>query len=429
MTTQYEFPRVGHVVDPGSAGLPVEDAVEVVTLPYGRLLVLADPMPGAAPRSGATAVDALVRYLADARLDETLPESVRNLLFQGFIAANAAVVSARVPEGTPGMATSVVAVLVVEERAYVASAGVGRLFLVRDGQCTAVTRPATPMPEGEEPPPLPPGTVDVSVASPLGLSQDLVPDIMPTSVRFQEGDVLVLASDGLLDVVNLEDIGRISLDGPAEVAAIKLVELARQRRGEDNISVIVFQHSRIAPPTLKMQVPLPQTDGGRRRLQLAVVGGVLLILVAALLIAAPWRSSDSVKSDADAPAAPHSKSIPKEPVTDRPVVSPVAPKQEVVRAPDPAPWAEPGRPAEKPKVKKPPIPVKRTEKVEKLELEPPVPMKPQAGKKKQAESALPTSGKGGQESKEPANLAPKSQKLGKGGALTAGGAKDEAKAK
>jgi serine/threonine protein phosphatase PrpC len=373
MTMTGEFPRVGHVVDPGAGGMPLEDAVEVVTLPYGRLLVLADPLPGAAPRGGATAVDALVHYLADARLEEALPEAVRNLLFQGFQAANMALLSAPAVEGYTGMAASFVATLVVDERAYVASAGVARLFLVRDGKCVSVTREPMPMPEGEEPPPLPPGAVSGVAASPLGLSQGFVPDILPTSIRLQAGDILVLASDGLLDVVAPEDVARVAVDGPAEVAAIKLVELARQRKGEDNISVVLFQHSPLAQQTVKLRLPPMSGAEQRRKLQYAAIGGVLLFLVVALILAAPWKPADRENLKPVEPVGTPSVQQAPVPEAEEPTVQPPAP----IEMEEPAPWAEPEpsklRPEESAGISPSP-----DEEEEKLDLEPPVPLKAKA---------------------------------------------------
>lgn len=386
MTMNGEYPRVGHVVDPGTAGLPVEDAVEVVALPFGRLLVLADALPGATPRGGAAAVDALVRYLAEARLDEALPEAVRNLLFQAFQAANQALLSAPSQEGFTGMAASLVAALIVDERAYVASAGVGRLFLVRDGRCVSVTREPMPMPEGEEPPPLPPGAVSGVAASPLGLSQEFVPEILPTSIRFQAGDALVLASDGLLDVVGDDDIARVAVDGPAEVAAIKLVELARQRRSGDNVSVVLFQHSPLGQQTVNVRVPASSTDDRRRKLQFAAIGGVLLFLAVALLLAAPWKKADPDNfKPVESVGTPAAQAPPQPAPVDAYIAAPIPAEEDVIATPEPVP---------EPKV------VERLEprleeqepaqEEEKLELEPPVPI----AKPKEKKSASPA-GKGG----------------------------------
>jgi protein phosphatase len=62
----------------------------------------------------------------------------------------------------------------------------------------------------------------------------------------QPGDVFVVCSDGLTEVVSNNTIGFVlSQDGSPQKTAEKLVELANENGGPDNISVIV---AKVLPP-------------------------------------------------------------------------------------------------------------------------------------------------------------------------------------
>jgi protein phosphatase len=61
----------------------------------------------------------------------------------------------------------------------------------------------------------------------------------------QVGDILVISSDGLTDKVNAPEIQEIT-DGTAPDAACRaLVDLANERGGEDNITVIVIRIKKV----------------------------------------------------------------------------------------------------------------------------------------------------------------------------------------
>jgi PPM family protein phosphatase len=76
----------------------------------------------------------------------------------------------------------------------------------------------------------------------LGTRADASPDI--SMQRLQEGDILVLCSDGLWEMVRDEDIRAVAtaMDDPEE-AAMTLVDQANASGGVDNISVIIIRVS------------------------------------------------------------------------------------------------------------------------------------------------------------------------------------------
>ena len=81
-------------------------------------------------------------------------------------------------------------------------------------------------------------------------------DIEPyfTNQKFANGDVVVLCSDGLWGPVAAEVIQETVLTYPPQAAAERLVELANENGGPDNISVIVARKS---PEIIKADVTKP----------------------------------------------------------------------------------------------------------------------------------------------------------------------------
>ncbi len=70
----------------------------------------------------------------------------------------------------------------------------------------------------------------------LGTNDELEPEIYET-FKLQVNDKLILCSDGLTAHVDEEEIFQLSENNPPQEAAQKLVELANERGGTDNITV------------------------------------------------------------------------------------------------------------------------------------------------------------------------------------------------
>jgi protein phosphatase len=92
----------------------------------------------------------------------------------------------------------------------------------------------------------------------LGVSDEVVPDFSEQEVEV--GDVYLLCSDGLHDLVEDADIGQALelLQPNLELMAETLVAMANDRGGRDNVSVAVV---RVAPRAVSAAEPL--TDPGR----------------------------------------------------------------------------------------------------------------------------------------------------------------------
>jgi hypothetical protein len=98
------------------------------------------------------------------------------------------------------------------------------------------------------------------------------------------GDTLLLCSDGLTGRVADQEVADIVRASPPSEAARRLVALANERGGNDNITVLII-YAEEAMPTIKAPVPPAKPQPARRSRTLpilAVLGGLLLLGAVAL---------------------------------------------------------------------------------------------------------------------------------------------------
>jgi protein phosphatase len=77
----------------------------------------------------------------------------------------------------------------------------------------------------------------------LGTGRDLAPDVSENPMLLEEGDILLLCTDGLWGVVNDQEIARIAqTHAPAE-ACQQLITAALDHGGPDNITAIILRVS------------------------------------------------------------------------------------------------------------------------------------------------------------------------------------------
>ena len=143
------------------------------------------------------------------------------------------------------MATTMVAVAIRDARAYIGNVGDSRGYLWREGALTQVTRDQSLVARLVEEGAL---TTEEALRYPYknvilySLGSEKRPPIDLFEVELESGDLLLLCSDGLTrhlaDAEIATIVGRELPDEAVEV----LVQLARERGGEDNITVAVIQH-------------------------------------------------------------------------------------------------------------------------------------------------------------------------------------------
>jgi serine/threonine protein phosphatase PrpC len=229
---------VGFHTDVGRQRQKNEDALLEVGVPLGYLIAVADGMGG--HDFGERAAALAVASLEQVARDET--EDPRVVLERGFKEANAEIHAEAQRLGRT-MGATCVAALISGGKLHVAHAGDARAYLFRASVLYPLTRDHSFIQEiadakgpgvagnlpsnfshivsrslGTQP------TVDVAVREPVGLSA---------------GDVVLLCSDGLTNMVDEARV-RMTLAGatPRE-AAKRLVDMANESGGQDNITVIV----------------------------------------------------------------------------------------------------------------------------------------------------------------------------------------------
>lgn len=150
----------------------------------------------------------------------------------------------RTAQGSPGLAgmgTTVTAALIVGRTGCVAHVGDSRCYLLRGGRIYQVSEDHSLVNE----------QVKAGAISPEEARRSRFKNIITRSVGFEErvevdlvrlelgaGDVLVICSDGLSNLVEDAEILRVVEEGGIDAAPRRLVELANRRGGDDNVTVI-----------------------------------------------------------------------------------------------------------------------------------------------------------------------------------------------
>jgi protein phosphatase len=139
------------------------------------------------------------------------------------------------------MATTLVACALRFDRAVVAHVGDSRCYLIRSGQAKQITSDHTVVNEQARLGILSAREAAESTNKHLlsrSVGNDMFVAVDINDVQVQKGDVLVLCSDGLHGPVPESDIATIVTQNQYLSTALeRLVELANQRDGSDNISV------------------------------------------------------------------------------------------------------------------------------------------------------------------------------------------------
>jgi len=141
-----------------------------------------------------------------------------------------------------GMGTTVVAVLMRQTNAYIAHVGDSRVYLMREGEISQVTEDHSLIAEKIRHGLITPEEAKNHkmrnvITRSLGYQEDVEVDMSVRAVR--RGDHFLLCSDGLSGLVEDEEMQKAMLEMRPQAAARMLVELACERGGDDNITVVV----------------------------------------------------------------------------------------------------------------------------------------------------------------------------------------------
>ena len=212
---------------------------------HGWLFVLADGVGGHEQGEVASrvAVESMIVGFSKAKDGEAhaalLPRLVQH--------ANACVFEAALAGGraAAGMATTMVACALRYDRVTVAHVGDSRCYLIRNGQAVQITRDHTVANEQ-----IRLGVVTAQEAQEgstrhilsRSLGTELIANVETNDHQIYAGDVLLLCSDGLHGLLQASEFGALCGHGlDLQAAAEKLVALANDRGGHDNISVLLLR--------------------------------------------------------------------------------------------------------------------------------------------------------------------------------------------
>lgn len=210
---------------------------------HGRLYVVADGV------GGADAGEVASRYASERMLHHYLAAAETanrgERLLEAMQAANTDLRKIALGrDDSRRMATTMVAAVVVDHQAYIGNVGDSRAYLWHEGELTQITRDQSLVAQLVEEGAL---TAEEAANYPYkniilySIGSEKRPPIDLYEVALDPGDFLLLCSDGLTRHVKDEEIGEIiGRESPAP-AADALVQLARERGGEDNITVAIVR--------------------------------------------------------------------------------------------------------------------------------------------------------------------------------------------
>jgi PPM family protein phosphatase len=143
-----------------------------------------------------------------------------------------------------GMGTTVTAVLLDGRSAFLAHVGDSRCYLLRGGRIQQVSEDHSLVNEQVKAGAI---TADEAkhsrfkniITRSVGFEREVQVDL--TAFAVEAGDAIVVCCDGLTNLVEDDEILRISAEAPLADAPARLVALANGRGGDDNITVILIR--------------------------------------------------------------------------------------------------------------------------------------------------------------------------------------------
>ena len=144
-----------------------------------------------------------------------------------------------------GMGCTLVAAVIEEGILYAANVGDSRLYLIHDGAIRQITRDHSYVEEMVAMGMMQRGSADYNrkkniITRAAGIKPDIEPDFFEEEL--EQGDYILLCSDGLSNMVEDEELFHIVQGGRDIVeSAQSLVETAKENGGTDNIGIVLVE--------------------------------------------------------------------------------------------------------------------------------------------------------------------------------------------
>ncbi len=268
---------VAAATHPGAKGKPNEDRYSIQAYRFSSddhrpsiLALLADGIGG--HRGGEVAADLAVNDITRYVVENSTIQPAQILRLAIYHANQVILNYSRKDPSLTGMGTTCVCAWVIGNQLYAASVGDSRLYLQRSSELIRLTTDHTWVQEALNRGTLMPDQVKGHpnahvIRRFLGSTNAYKPDLRlrlnpmesddqaeaNQGLHLLPGDRLMLCSDGLTDLVSDAEILNILQSQPLNSSPARLIDLANQRGGHDNITVIALE----VPPPADATRPIP----------------------------------------------------------------------------------------------------------------------------------------------------------------------------
>ncbi|MFY9199092.1 MAG: Stp1/IreP family PP2C-type Ser/Thr phosphatase [Acutalibacteraceae bacterium] len=232
--------------DAGKVRKSNQDSYAAGELPNGvAWAVVCDGMGGSAGGNiaSSTAVKMISEQITSGYREGMSTLSIENILVTAITNANISIFDmSQANEELKGMGTTVVAAIIANNVVYIAHAGDSRAYLVSEDGIKQITKDHSVVQAMVETGELTPEQAKIHprknlITRALGVNEDIKIDFCEQV--FSNDNVLLMCTDGLTNYVEADDIYNITSSGKYYEFADKLVELANNNGGGDNITVVV----------------------------------------------------------------------------------------------------------------------------------------------------------------------------------------------
>lgn len=253
------------------------------------LAIVADGIGG--HRAGEIAAEMAIEGISQFVASTTETQPVE-MLRQAFEAVSQAIYTRAVSDPSlQGMGTTCACCWILDQRLYLASVGDSRIYLVRGEKIYQLTTDHTWIQEAIE---LGAITPDQAIGHPnlhvirrflgsrdlpqtdtrlrLEANETALEAQANQGLKLEPGDQVLLCTDGLTDLVQAEEIRNLLESYPRQDALDHLIELANQRGGHDNITLVL------------LEAPLKATVRNTNRKRLAAALMVVAVLTGVFLL-------------------------------------------------------------------------------------------------------------------------------------------------
>ena len=222
---------------------------------HRRLYVVADGMGGHQAgevasgivvetlREGVTRFDDTTKAEAIIDPDESLSKDANRLLAGIYLANRNVYLAAQENKAFQGMGSTVSAVYFTADTLIAANVGDSPIYLVRELTIEQLSVPHTVL--AEQAALDPEGVRKLGnefrhmLTRAIGIEESVKADI--SEIQCFKDDILVIGSDGLTETVDMEEIHAVVTKESPEKACRTMINMANQRGGRDNITVVVMK--------------------------------------------------------------------------------------------------------------------------------------------------------------------------------------------